>query len=45
LRGLIEKLDGHTMLAKSAKGEDLKLNLADKVLVVAVVKAFVSSYA
>ena len=39
LRGLIEKLDGHTVLAKSAKGEDLKLNLADKVLVVAVVKA------
>jgi hypothetical protein len=39
LRGQIEKLDGHTMLEKSAKGEDLKLNLADKVLVVAVVKA------
>jgi len=39
LRGLIEKLDGHTVRAKSAKGEDLKLNLADKVLVVAVVKA------
>jgi len=40
LRGLIEKLDGHTVLAKSAKGEELKLNLADKVLVVAVVKAY-----
>jgi uncharacterized membrane protein YgcG len=39
LRDLIEKLDGHTVLAKSAKGEELKLNLADKVLVVAVVKA------
>jgi hypothetical protein len=39
LRGLIEKVDGHTVLAKSAKGEALKLNLADKVLVVAVIKA------
>src|SRR5499427_8254893 len=39
LRGVIEKLDGRTMLAKSAKGEALKLNLGEKVLVVAVVKA------
>jgi len=39
LRGVIEKADGHTVLAKSAKGDELKLNLADKVLVVAVVKA------
>jgi hypothetical protein len=39
LRGVIEKVDGHTVLAKSAKGDALKLNLADKVLVVAVVKA------
>jgi hypothetical protein len=39
LRGVIENVDGHTVLAKSTKGEDLKLNLADKVLVVAVVKA------
>jgi hypothetical protein len=39
LRGVIEKIDGHTMLAKSAKGEELKLNLADNVVVVAVVKA------
>jgi hypothetical protein len=39
LRGEIEKLDGRTVLAKSAKGEALKLNLADKVLVVAVIKA------
>jgi hypothetical protein len=39
LRGVIEKVDGHTVLAKSAKGDELKLNLADKVLVVAVVKA------
>jgi hypothetical protein len=39
LRGVIDKLDGHTVLVKSATGEALKLNLADKVLVVAVVKA------
>jgi hypothetical protein len=39
LRGVIEKVDGRSVLAKSAKGEELKLNLADKVLVAAVVKA------
>lgn len=39
LRGVIEKIDGRSVLAKSAKGEPLKLNLGDKVLVVAVVKA------
>ncbi|HEV2624503.1 MAG TPA: hypothetical protein VGV62_05225 [Xanthobacteraceae bacterium] len=39
LRGVIDKLDGRTVLVKSASGEALKLNLADKVLVVAVVKA------
>jgi hypothetical protein len=39
LRGVIDKLDGRTVLAKSAKGDALKLMLADKVLVVAVVKA------
>ncbi len=39
LRGVIEKLDGRTVLAKSDKGDALKLNLADKMLVVGVVKA------
>ena len=39
LRGVIEKIDGHTVLAKSAKGDELKLDLADRVLVVAVMKA------
>ena len=39
LRGTIEKLDGRAVLAKSSKGEELTLKLADKVLVVAVVKA------
>lgn len=39
LRGVIEKIDDHTVLARTAKGEDIKLNLADKVLVVGVVKA------
>ena len=39
LRGVIEKIDGRTVLAKSTKGEPLKLNLGDKVLVVAAVKA------
>jgi Cu/Ag efflux protein CusF len=39
LRGVIEKVDGRTVLAKSDKGDQLKLNLADKTLVVEVVKA------
>lgn len=39
LRGVIEKVDGHTVLVKSDKGDELKLNLADKMLVVGVVKA------
>jgi hypothetical protein len=39
LRGVIEKIDGHTVTAKSTKGDELKINLADKVLVVAVMKA------
>jgi hypothetical protein len=42
LRGVIEKVDGHAVLAKSSKGEELKLNLADKALVVAVVKASIA---
>src|SRR5580692_4785158 len=39
LRGTIEKVDGNTVTAKSDKGDELKLNLADKTLVVGVVKA------
>jgi Cu/Ag efflux protein CusF len=39
LRGVIEKVDGNTVTAKSDKGDALTLNLADKTLVVAVVKA------
>jgi hypothetical protein len=39
LRGTIEKLDGRVVLAKSSKGEELTLKLADKALVVAIVKA------
>ena len=39
LRGVIEKVDGNKVTAKSDKGDALTLNLADKVLVVAVVKA------
>jgi len=39
LRGVIDKVDGGAVLAKSTKGEELKLKLADKALVVAVVKA------
>jgi hypothetical protein len=39
LRGVIEKVDGNTVTAKSEKGDELKLNLADKMRVVAVVKA------
>ena len=39
LRGVIDKVEGSAVLAKSGKGEELKLKLADKALVVAVVKA------
>jgi hypothetical protein len=39
LRGVIEKVDGNTVTAKSDKGDELKLNLADKMLVIDVVKA------
>jgi hypothetical protein len=39
LRGVIEKVDGNKVTAKSDKGDALTLNLADKILVVAVLKA------
>jgi hypothetical protein len=39
LSGVIETVNGHTVTAKSQKNEALKLNLADKVVVVEVVKA------
>jgi hypothetical protein len=39
LRGAIKALDGHTLLVRSRDGVELKLNLADKLLVVEVVKA------
>jgi hypothetical protein len=39
LHGVIEKVDGNKVTAKSDKGDELKLNLADKMLVVDVVKA------
>jgi hypothetical protein len=39
LRGTIEKVDGNTVTAKSDKGDELKINLADKMTVVGVVKA------
>jgi len=39
LHGVIEKADGNTVLAKSDKGDELKLNLAKEVRIVEVVKA------
>jgi hypothetical protein len=39
LRGTIEKVDGNTVTAKSDKGDELKINLADKTTVVDVNKA------
>jgi hypothetical protein len=39
IAGVIDKVDGHMVMAKSEKGASLKLNLADKVLVVRVEKA------
>jgi hypothetical protein len=41
LRGIIEKVDGHKVTAKSDKGE-LTLDLADKAMVVEVAKASLS---
>jgi hypothetical protein len=32
LRGIIEKVDGNTIMAKAASGDEIKLNLADKML-------------
>jgi hypothetical protein len=39
LRGTIERVDGNTVMAKAANGGEIKLDLADKMLVVEVVKA------
>jgi hypothetical protein len=39
LRGVIDQIDGAAVLARSSKGEELRLKLGDKALVVAVVKA------
>ena len=39
LTGVIDKVDGHTVTVKSAKGDALKLKLADNVMVVRVEKA------
>src|SRR5580658_6361231 len=39
LRGVIEKVDGNTVTAKSDKGDELKINLADKTTVINVNKA------
>jgi hypothetical protein len=40
--GVIEKVDGHTVTAKSAKGDEIKLNLTANASVVVVVKASLS---
>ncbi len=42
LRGVIENVDGSTILAKSDKGDALKLHLAENVVIVGVVKATVA---
>jgi hypothetical protein len=39
LHGTIEKVDGNTVMAKSDKGDELKINLADKTTVVDINKA------
>jgi hypothetical protein len=39
LRGTIEKIDGNVLVAKSDKGDELKINLADKTQVIDVLKA------
>lgn len=40
--GVIESVNGHTVTAKSDKGAEIKLNLADKVAVIEVLKASLS---
>jgi hypothetical protein len=42
LRGVIEKIDGDTLSAKSRDGSEVKLNLASNLVVVAVVKASIA---
>jgi hypothetical protein len=42
LRGTIEKVDGNTVMAKSDKGDELKINLADKMTVLDVSKATIA---
>jgi len=42
LRGVIEKVDGNKVTAKSDKGDEVKINLADKMMVVGVVKASIA---
>ena len=42
LRGVIEKVDGNAVTAKLDKGDEVKLNLADKLQVIDVVKATLS---
>src|SRR5260370_14316458 len=42
LRGVIEKVDGNKVTAKSDKGDALTLTLADTMLVVAIVKASIA---
>jgi hypothetical protein len=39
LRGTIEKVDGNALVAKSDKGDELKINLADKTQVIEAMKA------
>jgi hypothetical protein len=39
LRGTIEKVDGNALVAKSDKGDELKINLADKTQVIDAEKA------
>ena len=39
LRGTIETVDGNTVMAKSDKGDELKINLGDKTTVIDVNKA------
>jgi len=39
VRGAIERVDGNTIIVKSRDGAELKVALADKALIVAIVKA------
>lgn len=42
IAGVIQSVDGHSLIGKSTKGDALKLNLADKIVVIEVLQSSLS---